>query len=51
MTLILPAKSHPEVVVACVAARDRVKTEKYAKQHGIPVVHETYICAYILSIP
>ncbi|OKL61346.1 hypothetical protein UA08_03238 [Talaromyces atroroseus] len=42
MALILPAKSHPEVIVACVAARDRVKAEKYAKEHGIPVVHDTY---------
>ncbi|KAH8699213.1 putative oxidoreductase [Talaromyces proteolyticus] len=42
MALILPAKSHPEVLVACVAARDRAKAELYAKKHGIPVVHSTY---------
>lgn len=42
MAFINPAKSHPEVVVACVAARDRSRAEAYAKKHGIPTVHDTY---------
>ncbi|RAO67707.1 uncharacterized protein BHQ10_003719 [Talaromyces amestolkiae] len=48
MSLILPAKTHPEVVIACVAARDRARAEKYAKKHGIESVHDTYQdCIYI----
>ncbi|GAM35233.1 dimeric dihydrodiol dehydrogenase [Talaromyces pinophilus] len=48
MSLILPAKTHPEVVIACVAARDRARAEKYAKKHGIEGVHDTYQdCIYI----
>jgi predicted dehydrogenase len=42
MSLFLPAKTHPEVVIACVAARDRARAEKYAKKHGIEGVHDTY---------
>ncbi|EIN09608.1 NAD(P)-binding protein [Punctularia strigosozonata HHB-11173 SS5] len=33
--LIKPAKSHPEVVIAAVAARDKTKAETYAKKWGI----------------
>ncbi|KAI0636110.1 NAD-P-binding protein [Trametes polyzona] len=33
--LINPAKSHADVVVAAVAARDAAKAAKYAKTHGI----------------
>ncbi|ORY08732.1 oxidoreductase domain-containing protein [Clohesyomyces aquaticus] len=40
--LIVPAKSHSEVIVAAVAARDQKKAEAYAKKHGIPVVHKSY---------
>ncbi|EJD42076.1 NAD(P)-binding protein [Auricularia subglabra TFB-10046 SS5] len=40
--LILPARSHPGVVVAAVAARDKSKGEKYAKTHGIPKVFSSY---------
>ncbi|KAJ5767168.1 uncharacterized protein N7511_004784 [Penicillium nucicola] len=40
--LITPAKSHPEVIVAAVAARDRNRAEAYAKKHGIPIVHSSY---------
>ncbi|KAJ5779543.1 dimeric dihydrodiol dehydrogenase [Penicillium paradoxum] len=40
--LIVPAKSHSEVLVAAVAARDRSRAEAYAKQHNIPIVHSTY---------
>jgi predicted dehydrogenase len=42
MALITPALSHPSVVIAAVAARDRSKAETYAKKHGIPVVHSSY---------
>ncbi|KAJ6023013.1 hypothetical protein N7499_008331 [Penicillium canescens] len=40
--LISPAKSHGEVIVAAVAARDRSRAEAYAKKHGIPIVHSSY---------
>jgi len=42
MAVIQPAKSHPEVIVAAVAARDVKKAEVYAKKHGIPIVHKSY---------
>ncbi|KAK0728816.1 putative oxidoreductase [Lasiosphaeria miniovina] len=42
MALILPAKSHPEVVVHAIAARDRTRAEEFAKKHGIPVVRDSY---------
>lgn len=42
MALILPARTHPEVVIASVAARDRARAEKYAKKHGIEGIHDTY---------
>lgn len=42
MAFIIPAKTHPDVVVAAVAARDQKKAEAYAKKHGIPVVHKSY---------
>ncbi|KDQ14928.1 hypothetical protein BOTBODRAFT_131922 [Botryobasidium botryosum FD-172 SS1] len=37
--LILPAISHPDVVVAAVAARDKARAEAYAKKHGIEKVY------------
>ena len=40
--LILTARSHPDIVVAAVAARDKAKAEKYAKEHGIPNVFSSY---------
>ena len=40
--LIKPARTHPDVVVHAVAARDQVKAEAYAKKHGIAVVKGTY---------
>lgn len=40
--LIYPAKSHPEVIIAAVAARDVKKAEAYAKKYGIPIVHKSY---------
>ncbi|KAJ5626437.1 dimeric dihydrodiol dehydrogenase [Penicillium herquei] len=42
IALIGPAKSHSEVVIAAVAARDRSRAAAYAKKHGIPIVHSTY---------
>ncbi|KAJ5587603.1 dimeric dihydrodiol dehydrogenase [Penicillium hispanicum] len=42
VALIAPAKAHPGVVVAAVAARDRTRAEAYAKKHNIPIVHSNY---------
>ena len=42
MALIVPAKSHPEVIVQAVAARDKSKATAYAKKHGIPQVLDSY---------
>ncbi|RYP17996.1 hypothetical protein DL765_004215 [Monosporascus sp. GIB2] len=42
MALIWAARSHPEVIVQAVAARDRVRAEEFAKKHGIPDVRDTY---------
>lgn len=40
--LFIPAKTHPDVVVQAVAARDQVKAKKYAQDHGIPDVKGSY---------
>ncbi|KAI4724320.1 hypothetical protein E4T49_07940 [Aureobasidium sp. EXF-10728] len=42
LSLIIPAKSHPEVIVQAVAARERSKAEAFAKSHGIPEVKDSY---------
>jgi predicted dehydrogenase len=42
MAVIIPAKSHPEVIVAAIAARDKIKANAYAKMQGVPIVHESY---------
>jgi predicted dehydrogenase len=42
MALMIAAKSHPEVIVQAVAARDRARAEEFAKKHGIPDVRDTY---------
>jgi predicted dehydrogenase len=42
MALIGPAKSHPEVIIQAVAARDKAKAIAYAKKHGIPQVFDSY---------
>ena len=42
MALIMPAKSHPEVIIQAVAARDREKGEKFAKANNIPEVKGSY---------
>ncbi|CAG7556413.1 unnamed protein product [Fusarium equiseti] len=40
--IINPAKSHPEVVIQAVAARDRKRGEEYARKHNIPQVIDSY---------
>jgi len=40
--LFIPAKTHPDVVVQAVAARDPAKASKYAQEHGIPDVKGSY---------
>ncbi|KAI1454761.1 oxidoreductase domain-containing protein [Annulohypoxylon moriforme] len=40
--LILPARSHPDVVIQIVAARDPKKAKAYAQKHGIPEVAKSY---------
>ncbi|KAI2463348.1 NAD(P)-binding protein [Annulohypoxylon bovei var. microspora] len=40
--LILPARSHPDVVIQTVAARDPKKAKAYAQKHGIPEVANSY---------
>ncbi|PQE10514.1 hypothetical protein CJF31_00009252 [Rutstroemia sp. NJR-2017a BVV2] len=42
MALITPARSHPEVIVHAVAARDKGRATTFAKKHGIPVVKDSY---------
>ncbi|KAI0855624.1 hypothetical protein F4860DRAFT_495807 [Xylaria cubensis] len=42
IAIILPAKSHPDVVIQTVAARDLAKATAYAQKHGIPDVAKTY---------
>ena len=40
--VIVPAKTHAEVIVAAIAARDEKKAQTYAQSHGIPLVHSNY---------
>ncbi|KAL9022917.1 MAG: hypothetical protein Q9196_007473, partial [Gyalolechia fulgens] len=40
--VISAAKTHPEVMVVAVAARDRTRAQAYAKKHHIPIVHDSY---------
>lgn len=42
MAIIRPAISHPEAVIAAVAARDEKKAQAYAKKYGIPKVLKSY---------
>ncbi|KAH8816095.1 hypothetical protein F5884DRAFT_208323 [Xylogone sp. PMI_703] len=42
LAIIFPARTHPEVIIAAVAARDEKKAQAYAKKHGIPIVHKSY---------
>jgi hypothetical protein len=50
--LINPAKSHPDVVVLAVAARDKKRAEAFAKKYGIRKAYGSYqgsTCASSLS--
>ncbi|KAI1506343.1 oxidoreductase domain-containing protein [Biscogniauxia marginata] len=40
--LIVPAKTHPEVLVQVVASRDPNRAKAFAQKHGIPEVATTY---------
>ena len=40
--IIQPAQSHPEVIIAAIAARDQVKANAYAKKWDISTVHPSY---------
>lgn len=40
--LIDPAKTHKDVLVYAVAARDKQKAKTYAKKYNIPVVKNSY---------
>jgi predicted dehydrogenase len=40
--LIAPARHLPEALVTAVAARERSHAEAFARENGIPVVHESY---------
>ncbi|KAF9258278.1 NAD(P)-binding protein, partial [Marasmius fiardii PR-910] len=40
--LIIPARSHPEVEVYAVAARDINRANAFAKKHGIPKAYQGY---------
>ncbi|KAI0439974.1 putative oxidoreductase [Xylaria telfairii] len=42
LAIVTPAKSHPEVIVQAVSARDRKRAEAFAKKHGIPEVKDSY---------
>lgn len=46
---MIPAKSHPEVVVQAIASRDRKKGEAFAKKHGIPEVKDSYQGGFALA--
>jgi len=40
--VISPARSHSEIIIAAVAARDEEKARKYALKYNIPIVHKSY---------
>jgi hypothetical protein len=42
MALILPAKSHSQVIIDAIAARDKARASVFANKHGIPVVKNSY---------
>ncbi|RHZ49506.1 uncharacterized protein CDV56_105587 [Aspergillus thermomutatus] len=49
--LIKPAKTHPEVIIQAVAARNKQKAIDYAKKHGIPQVHDSYEGTFFPHFP
>jgi predicted dehydrogenase len=42
MALIRPSRQVPDVEVTAIAARDRARAEKFAAEHGIGTVHDSY---------
>jgi len=40
--IVLPARSHPDVIVYAVAARSKAKAEAFAKKHDIEKSYEGY---------
>ncbi|KUI59672.1 D-xylose 1-dehydrogenase (NADP(+)) 2 [Cytospora mali] len=42
VAIIVPAISHPEVIIYAVAARDQARATAFAKKHGIPEVKGSY---------
>ncbi|KAL5113212.1 hypothetical protein ACEQ8H_008919 [Pleosporales sp. CAS-2024a] len=42
LALVLPATSHPEVVIHAIAARDKTRATAFAQKHAIPVVRDSY---------
>jgi predicted dehydrogenase len=42
MALLEPAADNPDVVIAAIAARDRMRAEEFADEHGIEHVVDTY---------
>ncbi|KAH8664708.1 putative oxidoreductase [Xylariales sp. PMI_506] len=51
VSLLIPATSHPEVIVQAVSARDRTRAQEFAKKHGIPDVRDTYQDAIFIPLP
>ena len=41
-SLIAAADALDDIEVVCIAARDRNRAERFAAEHGIPVVHDSY---------
>ncbi|PWY88538.1 putative oxidoreductase [Aspergillus heteromorphus CBS 117.55] len=42
LALVTPAKSHPDVIIQAIAARDHARAEEFAKKHGIPDIRGSY---------
>lgn len=42
LAIINPAKSHSDIIVSAVAARDKTKAQAYSKKYGIPHVFSSY---------
>ncbi|SPO23526.1 related to Oxidoreductase [Ustilago trichophora] len=40
--VIIPAKTHPDLIVSAVAARSKAKATAFAKKHNIPHVFDSY---------
>lgn len=42
VAVIQPAKSHTEIIITAIAARDEAKASAYARRYDIPTVHTSY---------